>query len=141
MNPAKAPHNRELGSGNGSRVTRAITNIKVNPAAWATATTRNTLVRLVAIPPEKSPPPQATAANKLNPDDSKVAIVIDYYDNLRTVCTVRTAAQSLSRKPMYRALNRHSRASARRSRAYKELSPQSGYRRTPADNTKQLILG
>src|SRR5215472_14182683 len=78
--PAKTPHSRSTRGGTGSPVSHAIDSIESNPTKCAPATTRNTLARLEATPPEKSPPPHAAAASRLSPDVSIVAVVICRYD-------------------------------------------------------------
>src|SRR5271167_2065514 len=63
--PATTPHHKDVRGGIGSRVSHANNSMNSKPQACAPATTRNTLARLVAIPPAKSPAPQTTAAPKL----------------------------------------------------------------------------
>src|SRR5271157_1816594 len=65
VTPATPPHHNDELGGIGSRVSHANSSMKSKPQAWAPATTRNTLARLVAIPPAKSPAPQTTAAPRL----------------------------------------------------------------------------
>src|SRR5271165_4914427 len=65
VTPATTPHHNDGRGGNGSRVNHANSTMKSKPQACAPATTRNTLARLVAMPPAKSPPPQTAAAPKL----------------------------------------------------------------------------
>src|SRR5271157_2717657 len=65
VTPATTPHHNDELGGIGSRVSQANSSMKSKPQACAPATTRNTLARLVAIPPAKSPAPQTTAAPKL----------------------------------------------------------------------------
>src|SRR5271166_3379756 len=84
--PANAPHSRSARGGTASPVTQTIASIANNPQAWATATTRKTLARLAAKPPEKSPPPQEAAANRLSPEASIVAGVILAYDTRCSDC-------------------------------------------------------
>src|SRR5271167_927700 len=74
--PANAPHHRSARGGSASPVIQTIASIAINPQPWATATTRKTLARLAARPPEKSPPPQEAAASRLSPDASVVELVI-----------------------------------------------------------------
>src|ERR1035441_4868874 len=83
--PANAPHHRSARGGIASPVSQAIASMASSPHPWATATTRNTLARLVANPPQKSPPPQEAAATRLNPDASTVASVIVPYHTRRPV--------------------------------------------------------
>src|SRR5271157_5441819 len=84
--PANAPHNMSPSGGMASPVSHAIACIANNPQAWATATTRKTLARLAAKPPEKSPPPQEAAANRLSPEASMVAGVILAYNTRCSDC-------------------------------------------------------
>src|SRR5271157_3697838 len=65
VTPATTPHHNDERGGMGSRVSHAKSSMKSKPQAWAPVTTRNTLARLVAIPPAKSPAPQTTAAPRL----------------------------------------------------------------------------
>src|SRR5271166_2687601 len=65
VTPATTPHHNDQRGGKGSRVSHANRSMKSKPQACAPATTRNTLARLVAMPPAKSPPPQTAAAPKL----------------------------------------------------------------------------
>src|SRR5271167_1479002 len=65
VTPATTPHHNDERGGKGSRVSHANRSMKSKPQACAPATTRNTLARLVAMPPAKSPPPQTAAAPKL----------------------------------------------------------------------------
>src|SRR5271157_472273 len=67
VTPATTPHHNDELGGIGSRVSHANSSMNSKPQAWAPVTTRNTLARLVAIPPAKSPAPQTTAAPKLRP--------------------------------------------------------------------------
>src|SRR3974390_1790876 len=80
IKPAKAPHPRADGGGSDSPDSTAIARVASNPQACATATTRNTLARLVANPPEKSPPPHAAAASRLRPEACTVATFIAGYN-------------------------------------------------------------
>src|SRR6516162_1726090 len=88
-NPAKAPQPRSTRAGSDSPVSSAIRSIDSRPQAWATATTRNTLARRAARPPEKSPPPHDVAASRLKPEASRVPGV-----TLPTIHVVEAARRS-----------------------------------------------
>src|SRR3974390_1126817 len=80
INPSKTPHPRADGGGSDSPDSTAIAREASNPQVCATATKRNTLARLVANPPEKSPPPQGRAASRVRPEACIVATFIAGYN-------------------------------------------------------------
>src|ERR1700686_2467612 len=80
--PATAPHNNVERGGRASPVIQTNSSIRSKPHACAPATTRKTLVRLVAMPPAKSPPPHTAAVARLRPVPVKVSEVIGLEDAL-----------------------------------------------------------